>query len=99
MAKTTERIEVENISSPHHKVRVDAAKYTAMRSALMAVLPAAAPGMTPTDAIAALRPTLPADLFPGGEKAGWWMKCVQLDLEAKGVIRRAEKPPVRLWRV
>ena len=99
MAKDIERIEVENINSPHHKVRVDAAKYNAMRAALMAVLPDAAPGLTPTEAIAALRPGLPADLFPGGEKAGWWMKCLQLDLEAKGVIRRADKPPVRLWRV
>ena len=30
-------------------------------------------------------------------KAGWWIKCVQLDLEAKGVLKRSEKP-VRLYK-
>ena len=48
---------------------------------------------------AALLPRLPQDLFPGGDKAGWWLKCVQLDLEAKGVIARAAGAPVRLHRV
>jgi hypothetical protein len=37
--------------------------------------------------------------FPGGQKAGWWLKAVQLDLEKKGVIRRADGAPVRLYRV
>jgi hypothetical protein len=40
---------------------------------------------------------LPGDLFPGGEKAGWWVKAVQLDLEAKQVIARTPSP-VRLYR-
>lgn len=31
-----------------------------------------------------LVPLLPEDPFPGGAKAGWWLKSVQLDLEAKG---------------
>lgn len=94
----SDKIEVENINSPHHKTRVDRAKYTAMRAALMQVLPEAAPGMTVAEAKAALLPHLDEGLFPGGEKAGWWLKCVQLDLEAKGVIARAEKPPVRLFK-
>jgi hypothetical protein len=45
-----------------------------------------------------LKAHLPADLFPGGEKAGWWVKAVQLDLEAKRVIARTPSP-VRLYRV
>lgn len=98
MSKPIEKIEVENFTSPGHKTRVDAAKYTAMRDAMLAVMPASAPGMTPAEIIAAVKPSLPGPLFPGGEKAGWWMKCVQLDLEAKRVIRRGDKPPVRLWR-
>lgn len=93
-----EKIEVLNVTSPHHVTRVDRAKYMAMRSALMAVLPDAAPGLTPAEAQKALLAHLDPGLFPGGEKAGWWMKCVQLDLEAKGVIARAPKPPVRLWK-
>jgi hypothetical protein len=95
----TDKIEVRNVTSPHHITRVDRAKYMAMRSALMAVLPDAAPGMTPAEAQKALLAHLDAGLFPGGEKAGWWMKCVQLDLEAKGVLTRAPKSPVRVWRV
>ncbi|MBF9032199.1 hypothetical protein HKCCE3408_17500 [Rhodobacterales bacterium HKCCE3408] len=79
--------------------RVNAAKFEAMRSALMAVLPTEAPGMTVADAKAALLPDLDPELFPGGAKAGWWLKAVQLDHEARGLIARAPKPPVRLYRV
>lgn len=93
-----DRIEVLNVNAPHHVTRVDRAKYDAMRQALLAVLPDALPGMTPAEAQVALLPRLDATLFPGGEKAGWWMKCVQLDLEARGVLARAPKPPVRLHR-
>lgn len=93
-----DKIEVENINSPDNKTRVDRAKYMAMRDALMQVLPSRAPGMKVPDAKAALLPHLDQNLFPGGDKAGWWLKCVQLDLEAKGVIVRADKPPVRLFR-
>lgn len=98
MPQPDDKIEVENITSPHHKTRVNRAKYTAMREALLQVLPDQAPGMKTPDAKAALLPLLDQTLFPGGEKAGWWLKCVQLDLEAKGIIARAEKPPVRLFR-
>lgn len=95
----SEKIEVRNFTSPGHVYRVDKAKYTAVRDVLMKHIPATEPGRTPTELIAAIRPDLPQDLFPGGEKAGWWFKCVQLDLEAKGIIKRAAKPPVRLHRV
>jgi hypothetical protein len=99
MPETAEKIEVLNVTSPHHVTRVDRAKYMAMRHALMAVLPDALPGMTPTEAQKALLPHLDSGLFPGGEKAGWWMKCVQLDLEARKIIARAPKSPVRLYRL
>jgi hypothetical protein len=93
------KIEVRNATSPGHVTRVDAAKYNDMKQAVLAVLPSGPPGMTPKDLIAGAKAHLSPALFPGGEKAGWWMKCVQLDLEFKGEIRRAEKAPVRLWRV
>lgn len=98
MPKDDDKIEVENITSPGHKSRVDRAKYQAMRDALMQILPGEAPGLAVAEAKAALLPHLDAALFPGGDKAGWWLKCVQLDLEAKGVIARAPKPPVRLFK-
>ncbi len=90
---------VENVHRPGKTYAVNAAKQAAMQVAVLSVLPAAAPGMTPAEVIAAVKPSLPQDLFPGGETAGWWMKSVQLDLEAKGIIRRADRPPVRLWKV
>lgn len=95
---TDDMIAVENPNSPGKTTRVNRAKYTAMRAALLAVLPAAPPGMTVPAAKAALLPHLPQDLFPMGETAGWWLKCVQLDLEAKGEIKRGPKSPVQLYR-
>jgi hypothetical protein len=90
-------VEVQNVVSPGHVYRVDAAKYGAMREAMLAVLPSEAPGLSVAGIRAEVLPRLPDALFPGGAKAGWWIKCVQLDLEAKGVIRRTDKP-VRLYK-
>ncbi|MFU0507499.1 DUF6958 family protein [Pseudaminobacter sp. NGMCC 1.201702] len=36
--------------------------------------------------------------FLQAKTAGWWLKAVQLDLEAKGIISRAPGKPVRLYR-
>lgn len=91
------RIEIENVGQPGKLYRVDGAKYSAMREAVLAVLPTTPPGMTVEAVIAAVKPLLPAELFPGGDKAGWWVKAVQLDLEAKQVIARTPSP-VRLYR-
>jgi len=99
MSSEDGKIEVENIMSPGRVHRVDRAKYEAMRDALLTVLPAASPGMTVKEAKESLLPLLPASLFPGGAKAGWWLKAAQLDLEAKGKIRREDTKPLRLHRV
>jgi len=40
---------------------------------------------------------LPSDPFEGAAKADWWLKTVQLDLEAKGVVARDKTKPTR-WR-
>lgn len=93
-----ERIAIENVVSPGHIVRVDRTKYEAMKAALLAVLPESAPGLTVAPAKMQLLPLLPQDLFPGGAKAGWWLKAVQLDLEAKGVLAREATKPLRLHR-
>ena len=95
MAKET--VEVENVITRGSRRRVDAAKYEAMKQAMLAILPDSAPGFSVSEIRAAALPLLPEDLFPGGDKAGWWIKCVQLDLEAKSVLKRTEKP-VRLYR-
>ncbi|WP_449254885.1 DUF6958 family protein [Bosea sp. (in: a-proteobacteria)] len=91
-----DKIEIGNVNTPGKAERVDRAKYLAMRKALLAILPEAGPGLKAADAKEALLPHLPDALFPQGKTAGWWLKAVQLDLEAKGTIKRAPGSPVRL---
>ena len=98
MSDADSKITLENVASPGHSYRVDRTKYMAMRDALLRVLPSAPPGLTVADAKNAVTPLLPQDLFPGGAKAGWWLKAAQLDLEAKGVIAREPRSPVRLFK-
>jgi len=93
------KVVMENVNSPGgHVVRVDADKYNAMRRAILAALPKKATGLTVAELKQRVLPLLPDDLFPGGAKAGWWLKGVQLDLEAKGLIARIESKPLRLHR-
>ena len=97
MAKP-DKIEVENVNHPGLVERVDAAKYADTRAAMLTVLTGDPPGLTAKELQAAMIPHLSPDLFPGGAKSGWWMKTVQLDLEAKGLIQRAPTKPLRWHR-
>ncbi len=92
------KIEVENVLRPGSTYKVDAEKYDAMKRAYLAVLPKAPPGWTVAEIGEHLLPLLPDEHFPGGAKAGWWAKAVQLDLEAKGLVARAQGRPLRLHR-
>lgn len=94
---TGEKIEIENAASPGRVTRVDADKYHAMKAALLAILPAASPGLSGAEMLEEVVAHLPEELFPQGAKAGWWLKGVELDLEAKGVIIREAAKPLR-WR-
>ncbi|MEL6914766.1 MAG: hypothetical protein AAFP13_09705 [Pseudomonadota bacterium] len=98
-AEAGEKIEVRNVNVPGHVTRVDRAKYDAMKAALLAVLPPTSPGLTAAEAKAALLPHPDAALFPGGKTAGWWMKTVQIDLEAQGSVARGTAKPLRFHRV
>ncbi len=93
-----DRVRIENVNHPGKTTPVDAGMYSAMRDALLGVLPEAAPGMTEAQMLMAVIPKLPADLYPGGARAGWWCKAVQLDLEAKGEITRELSRPLRWHR-
>lgn len=98
MPDNADKIEIENVMSPGRTQRVNRAKYEAMRKALLSVLPVHSPGLTVAEAKEELLQHLPQTLFPGGEKAGWWLKAAQLDLEAKGIIQRVKTKPLRLHR-
>lgn len=97
MATTkTERVAVENVNHPGQIGHVNAHMYEAMKRALMRSLPSRPPGLTLAEVRERLIVHLPEDLFPAGAKAGWWAKCVQLDLEAKGLVVREKTKPLRL---
>ncbi|SLN23860.1 DUF6958 family protein [Roseisalinus antarcticus] len=95
---SADRVEVENVNHPGQSSRVDAAKYGAIRTLMLSALPAAEPGMTTDHIKDAIRPDLPQDLFPQGKTLGWWVKCVQLDLEAKGAMVRLPTKPLSFLR-
>ena len=95
---TVDYTTVENVNVPGYTTRVNATMYAAMRRAMLKVLPAQAPGLTQAEIRVAVVAHLPQDLFPGGAKAGWWAKSVQLDLEAKGVVIREPTKPLRWHR-
>ena len=102
MIKTTKQpasVTVENVNLPGYEHRLDAVKYAAMKAALLKVLPKKLPGMTQTEMRQAVLAHLPEDEFPGGAKANWWLKTVQLDLEAKALLKRdAGAKPLRWFR-
>jgi hypothetical protein len=89
---------VRNINHPNKASHLDARLYQAMKRAYLKVLPDSAPGLTLAEIGERLLPLLPQALYPKGDKAGWWAKTVQLDLEAKGVIERERVRPLRLHR-
>ena len=95
MGSADNKIVVENVNHPGKTHRVDRIKYEAMKRAMRAALPDEAPGLNQAEIGEAVIPHLPEELFPGGEKAGWWAKTVQLDLEAKGLLVREQSKPLR----
>lgn len=95
MSGSEEKITVENVNVPGRTSRVNAAKYQAMRQAMLRVLPRDKPGLTQVEIREAVSSHLPEELYPGGSTAGWWAKTVQLDLEAKGIVIREPSKPLR----
>jgi hypothetical protein len=98
MSERKNVVEILNINHPGNSRMVDARPYTAMRDAILKVAPVATPGTTVADLHKQVIAHLPEDVFPGGAKSGWWLKAVQLDLEARGELIRGKCSPLRLSR-
>jgi hypothetical protein len=90
------KVAVRTPNVPGYTHRVDAAKYAAMKQALLKVMPRKDPGLTQAETADAVRSVAPKELFPG-TTLNWWAKCVQLDLEARGELVRDGGKPLR-WR-
>ena len=91
-----EMVTVENVNHPGKTARVDAVKYKRARAAMLKFLPKKAPGLNQHEMMQAMREALPPGQFPG-TTTSWWMKTVQLDLEAKRLVVRDGGKPLR-WR-
>ena len=56
-----------NVNVPGRVSRVDAAKYEAMKRAILEVVPARESGLSAAEMVTRVAPLLPADLWPNGE--------------------------------
>lgn len=75
---------------------MDAVKFRKSCAGVLSVLPTEAPGMNPSDMIAAARAVRPDSHFHGSTP-GWWIKGTQRHLEAVGDVVRDKGKPLR-WR-
>jgi len=91
-------VTARSVNVPGYSHRVNAEKYEAMRKTMMHVLPRKAPGLTQAEMIDALAAAAPRKLFPDRGRVSWWLKTVQLDLEAKKILVREKTRPLRWHR-
>ena len=91
------KVAVRTPNVPDYEGQVDAGKYEAMKAVVLRVMPARAPGITQSEMMAALKKAAPKATFPGTTYM-WWGKCVQLDLEARGLLVREASKPLRWHR-
>lgn len=92
---TIRMINARSVNVPGYSHRVRADMYEAMLRTMLKVLPHKAPGLTQAEMWDALVAAAPRNLFPSSGKVGWWMKTVQLDLEARRKLVREKTKPLR----
>lgn len=81
-------------------VRIDAAKYEAMKHALLRVIPRRKDGVAFRELADSVEPHLDARAFGPDDSRSWYVTVVKQDLEARGKIAQVEGArPQRLRRV
>ncbi len=94
------KVQTLNPNTGRPDVRVDAAKYEAVRKAILAAVPRGGEGIRFKDLAEAVRAQLPGEEVPGGGSVSWYTTTVKLDLEARGQLERiAGARPQRVRRV
>ncbi len=97
--KPRDTIQTLNITPGANGLRVDRAKYEAVRKAVLRAVPGSRSGITFADLPGAVKRHLPGGRIPGGGAIMWYSTVVKLDLEARGLIERIEgSRPQRLRR-
>lgn len=100
--KKRARVETRNVNYAKGAggTRIEAAKYEAVKRAILKAVPRSARGIEFLDLIDAVKEHLPGGKIPGGGSIPWYVTTVKLDLEARGLIERAEgSKPQRLRRI
>jgi len=95
MGGRAEKIEVFNINAPGRSSFVQRDKYEEVKRVLKALMPTKSPGMTQDEMASLVIEQVSEAIFEDKSKAGWWMKTVQLDLEARQVMVREKTKPLR----
>jgi hypothetical protein len=95
MPDKTVKIEVFNINIPGRSSYVQRDKYEEVKRVLKAYMPKRSPGLTQDELSSLVIEHVSEAVFDDRQKAGWWMKTVELDLEARQVVVREKTKPVR----
>lgn len=85
MAKRNETVLTRHPDPAKRGMRVNRARYAAMRDALLAVVPADDAGVAYRELKARVAPHLPAEAFAGASIA-WHVEAVKQDLLARGLV-------------
>lgn len=95
MTGKDDMIEVFNINKPGQSSFVRKDKYEEVKRVLRALMPDTSPGLTQDEMAILVIQNVSGTVFEDNTKAGWWMKTVQLDLEARQVMIREKTSPLR----
>jgi hypothetical protein len=83
MSGKEDMIEVFNINKPGQSSFVRKDKYEEVKRVLKALMPDTSPGLTQDEMARLVVENVSGSVFEDRNKGGWWMKAVQLDLEAR----------------
>ena len=88
MPGTNDTLQTRNPNPDAEGTRIDAAKYEAVRAAILRAVPEEEEGILFKDLPRAMADLLPGREIPGGGSTTWYCTVVKLDLEARGLIER-----------
>lgn len=95
-------IRAENINHPGYTEPLNNEKYQHIKKAMLLNIPSGKEGITVNELVEKVdnylkEKNVPEELFPKKGSVTWYVKAVQLDLEAKSIIQRIPGvSPIRL---